>query len=251
METATAKELANSRFGEFMMIFLLMVGFLASGLVGYELAKAEIAKELLELSRDFPVSNGCGCKTQGDTLVPYLPPPGDRSILKKDSPLIYVWSKEGDILVNAKADIASEVLKKVKQYRQEIADEWLGGKVPLTPSIIHVIDTEIGDDGVTSLIPGHVIGSSSGGKREHHLIWIRSTDPLGPTLKHEVTHITLASVGKLPKWLHEGIASRYDGGTVPYYSKEYREAMERVEEELKTLSKEQLIYEYLERESVK
>lgn len=115
----------------------------------------------------------------------------------------------GDNFVVTAADdaLAEEVLAKADQFRKEVAEEWLGLELP--PSVGRVvIDVELADDdqGRTWVIDHP--------DRKYHMLWLTTTREraLGSTLKHEITHVVLATElpGRLPAWADEGAASLAD-----------------------------------------
>jgi hypothetical protein len=105
-------------------------------------------------------------------------------------------------------DLADQVLAKAETYREEIALEWLGKKLPdgegLT-SIFVELSTTI-DRNSSS-----VSESPSNGR---HIVWLTSSrsQVLGHALAHEVAHTVLATHfgTRPPVWIDEGIACRYD-----------------------------------------
>lgn len=105
---------------------------------------------------------------------------------------------------------AEIVLKTAERCRQEIAREWLGQKLTdgEGESVIYVKFSSSMDRGRTWAIdcPG----------REFHNVYLHTTaeNATGSTLRHEITHTVLATAfphpQRLPLWVEEGIASRYD-----------------------------------------
>ncbi|HVC96207.1 MAG TPA: hypothetical protein VND64_21165 [Pirellulales bacterium] len=114
---------------------------------------------------------------------------------------------ENFIVIAADEALAEEVLAKANQYRDELAEEWLGAELP--PSVGRaIIDVHIADDdqGRTWVIDAP--------DRKHHMLWLTTTRPraLGGMLRHELTHAVLATElpGRLPAWADEGAASLAD-----------------------------------------
>jgi hypothetical protein len=105
---------------------------------------------------------------------------------------------------------AELVLQRAEEYRSEIAREWLGEELPAGAgrSVIYVDFSKAEDRGLTW-------AKDHPGRRFHN-IWLTTSPRLaiGETLKHEIAHSVLATryahPHRLPSWLEEGIASRYD-----------------------------------------
>lgn len=105
---------------------------------------------------------------------------------------------------------ATEVLDAAEQLRSEIANEWLGQELPRRQgrTIVSVSFEPHRDSGLTWAIDNS--------HRNYHNLYLTTTpqQALGTTLAHEITHIVLATAyphpHRLPTWLEEGIASRYD-----------------------------------------
>jgi hypothetical protein len=105
---------------------------------------------------------------------------------------------------------AKRVLENAEAYRQEIAQEWLGEQLANGEgeSVIYVKFSPEIDRGRTWAVdcPG----------REFHNVYLHTTaeNATGSTLRHEITHTVLATAfphpQRLPIWVEEGIASRYD-----------------------------------------
>jgi len=116
---------------------------------------------------------------------------------------------ENFIVVAADQTLADEVLFKAERFRRDIAREWLERELPpsVGRTIIHVEFSGAEDSGLTWAIdsPG----------RQYHKLWlgISSPETLDPLLAHEIAHIVFATryPRRLPAWVEEGIASRYDG----------------------------------------
>ena len=110
----------------------------------------------------------------------------------------------------AAAAFAKRLLAKAEQYRKEIALEWLGEELP--PSIgqvmINVRFTADGDSGLT--------WAKDHAERNFHAMYLATAPEHLPEglLAHEMAHCILATKfpypRRLPAWLDEGIASRYD-----------------------------------------
>jgi hypothetical protein len=113
--------------------------------------------------------------------------------------------------VEASQAFAESVRSKAEQYRREIAGEWFGEELPpgVGRTTINVTFAAFDDAGLTWVIDHP--------ERKLHTIYL-STSPeesLGGTLAHEIAHVVLATryphPHRLPAWLEEGIACRYDG----------------------------------------
>ncbi len=116
-----------------------------------------------------------------------------------------------DTPVSGQAQRFAELLvERAQRYRTEIAQEWLGEELPpgAGPSTIYVELSTVEDRGIT--------WAKDSSERRSHTIWLSTTPQLaiGETLKHEVAHAVFATKfahpNRLPSWLEEGIASRYD-----------------------------------------
>jgi hypothetical protein len=105
---------------------------------------------------------------------------------------------------------AREVLHSAEAWRKDIARHWLGEELP--PSVgqttVNVAFSTERDAGVTWV--------KDDPQRQFHTLYM-TTSPdraVGSTLAHEMVHVVLATryphPHRLPAWLEEGIASRYD-----------------------------------------
>lgn len=105
---------------------------------------------------------------------------------------------------------AERVLQRAEEYRLEIAEEWLGEPLAdgLGKTTINVKFSSDDDSGLT--------WAKESSASKIHMLYLRTSPEraLGSTLKHEMAHIVLATrfphPHRLPAWLEEGIASRYD-----------------------------------------
>ncbi len=105
---------------------------------------------------------------------------------------------------------AQEVLRSAETWRREIARQWLGEELP--PSVgqttVNVSFSEDRDAGLT--------WARAGRRREYHTLYLTTTPDraLTHTLAHEMVHVVLATrfpePHRLPAWIEEGVASRYD-----------------------------------------
>jgi hypothetical protein len=105
---------------------------------------------------------------------------------------------------------AKAVLDRAEQYRKQIAVEWLGEELP--PSIgqvmINVSFSSERDSGLT--------WAKDHPDRKFHALYLTTAAGQMPDrlLAHEIAHCILATKfphpHRLPAWLDEGIASRYD-----------------------------------------
>lgn len=105
---------------------------------------------------------------------------------------------------------AMRLVERAEEYRQEIAEEWLGKPLPdgTGKTTINISFSNKQDSGLT--------WAKDSPARKYHMLYL-TTSPdraLGSTLKHEMAHVVLATrfphPHRLPAWLEEGIASRYD-----------------------------------------
>jgi len=105
---------------------------------------------------------------------------------------------------------AETVLAAAEKYRREISLEWFGEVLPsgigrTTISVRHAADR---DSGLTWAMDHP--------DRKMHTVYLFATgeEATGSTLAHEIAHVVLAThfphPHRLPAWLEEGIASRYD-----------------------------------------
>lgn len=105
---------------------------------------------------------------------------------------------------------AKDLLARAEQQRDAIAREWLGRSLPkgLGRTVIHVEFTMDRDSGLTWAMDGT--------QRKYHNIYLHTSPEmaLSTTLDHEIAHTVLATrfahPKRLPEWVEEGIASRYD-----------------------------------------
>lgn len=105
---------------------------------------------------------------------------------------------------------AEQVLEQAETYRTQIARELLGEELPpsVGKTIINVAFSDRHDRGRTWAIDSPA--------REFHNIYLNTTPERArsSTLAHEMTHVVLATryphPDRLPAWIEEGIASRYD-----------------------------------------
>ena len=105
---------------------------------------------------------------------------------------------------------ARKILAKAEEYREKIAHEWLSA--PLPPSVgrtVINVNLQPDEDQAITWAKDHP-------SRTHHAVYLTTSreNALGSTLMHEVAHVVLATEfsfpQRLPAWLEEGIASRYD-----------------------------------------
>jgi len=108
------------------------------------------------------------------------------------------------------AELAQAVLRQAELYRREIAEAWLGESLPegIGAAMINV-----------QISPGEETGltwpTRPDAARRYHRVWLTvgtREDAAGPVLKHELTHVLLATwlPDRLPPWADEGAASLYD-----------------------------------------
>ena len=105
---------------------------------------------------------------------------------------------------------AERMLAQAEKYRKDIAQEWLGAELPagLGRTHINVAFSDSEDQGLT--------WPDDGPRRKLHTLHLATTPEraLGNTLKHEMCHVVFATqfpeAKRLPAWIEEGIASRYD-----------------------------------------
>jgi hypothetical protein len=113
----------------------------------------------------------------------------------------------------AEQQFAELVLERAMAFRQEFADDWLGESLPdgAGRSVIHIDFSAHEDRGLTWAQdhPGRTL----------HNVFLRTSpeNATGSTLQHEIAHTVLATrfphPNRLPAWLEEGIACRYDDET--------------------------------------
>jgi hypothetical protein len=107
-------------------------------------------------------------------------------------------------------EFAESVLISAQRYREAIAREWLGRKLPhgVGRTTISVTFSAVKDSGLTWAIDDP--------SRRYHTVYLETSADraIGSTLAHEMVHVVLAThfpyPNRLPAWLEEGIASRYD-----------------------------------------
>jgi hypothetical protein len=108
---------------------------------------------------------------------------------------------------------AELVMERAMAFRQEFARQWLGEELPngAGRSVIHIDFSSTDDRGLTWAKdhPGRTL----------HSVFLKTSpeNAVGSTLQHELAHTVLATrfphPNRLPAWLEEGIASRYDDET--------------------------------------
>ena len=105
---------------------------------------------------------------------------------------------------------AELVLQRAETYRREFSKQWLGKELPrgAGESVIYVGFSTSEDRGLTW-------AKDHPDRTLHNVYLITSPDnAVGSTLRHEVAHTVLATQfphpNRLPSWVEEGIASRYD-----------------------------------------
>ncbi len=105
---------------------------------------------------------------------------------------------------------AEEVLRNAEHWRDVIAQEWLGQKLPpgVGQTTVNVSVNPDRDAGLT--------WAKDNPRRQYHSLYMTTSAEraLGGTLAHEMAHVVLATryphPNRLPAWIEEGIASRYD-----------------------------------------
>jgi len=114
-------------------------------------------------------------------------------------------SSEQFIVYASTQRLADKAVGHAEAFAQQIADEWLGGKL-YTPQHPTTITIEIDAD---RSFARTLIGSNEG-----HLMWLVGSEQAVTEhlLQHEVAHAVMAAEfgGRMPTWANEGIASRYD-----------------------------------------
>lgn len=106
---------------------------------------------------------------------------------------------------------ARTLLESAERYRKLIALEWLGEELPpsVGQTIVNVSFAAEPDRGLTWV--------KDRPDRKYHTLYLVASPSRGvdDLLAHEMVHVVLATryphPGRLPAWLEEGIASRYDG----------------------------------------
>lgn len=109
--------------------------------------------------------------------------------------------------------LAKDVLELAEQYRKEIAEEWLGEEIP--PGVGRTtinVSYDSGRERALTWAKDHP-------DRKLHCVYVRTTlersnQAIDEMLPHEMAHVVLATrfpyPNRLPSWVEEGIASRYD-----------------------------------------
>jgi hypothetical protein len=101
-------------------------------------------------------------------------------------------------------------LQQAEAYRAAIAKEWLGETLPpsIGRTVINISFSATEDRGLT--------WAKDDPRRKFHNIYLTTAPELvlGDKLRHEIVHVVLATryahPNRLPPWVEEGIASRYD-----------------------------------------
>ena len=104
--------------------------------------------------------------------------------------------------------LADAVLAKAETCRNDLAQEWLGDKLPVDAKrvVIHVILSKEKDFGLTRI-------EEDKDENKCHSVWIvTSSDRINSTLAHEMTHIVFGCKHhkRIPIWANEGAASLQD-----------------------------------------
>lgn len=104
---------------------------------------------------------------------------------------------------------AERVLQQAETYRKQLALEWLGDE--LSPGAGRtMINVEFSDE--DSALTWRIDNPL----RKYHMLYLAMSPDraVGSGLKHEIIHVIMATrfphPNRLPAWLEEGIASRYD-----------------------------------------
>jgi hypothetical protein len=111
------------------------------------------------------------------------------------------------------SNLARAVLDKAEQCRKQIALEWLGEELPpsVGPTMINVRFSDEPNKGLT--------WAKDHPDRKYHALFlvVSGEEAIDDLLSHEMVHCVLATrfphPRRLPAWIEEGIASRYDGPT--------------------------------------
>jgi hypothetical protein len=107
--------------------------------------------------------------------------------------------------------LAQAILDRAEQYRRQVAVEWLGTELPPSVGRARITQTRKEQNVPTFT---WTVDRESGGDRKEHSVYIsgEGEELVGPALCHEVAHVVFATqfAGRLPAWIDEGIASRYD-----------------------------------------
>lgn len=105
---------------------------------------------------------------------------------------------------------AERMLDEAGKFRAEFAKEWLGEELQ-TGSGKSIISVTF-DDGANSALTW----AKDHPSRRYHNVYLKTSreNALGGTLHHELAHTVMATrypePNRLPPWVEEGIASRYD-----------------------------------------
>jgi hypothetical protein len=105
---------------------------------------------------------------------------------------------------------ANLVLERAEAFRAEFAKEWLGEELPAGEGRTLIsIDFSVNENTGLTLAKDHP-------DRRFHRMFLASTaeNAAGSILRHEIVHTVLATryphPNRLPSWVEEGIACRYD-----------------------------------------
>lgn len=109
----------------------------------------------------------------------------------------------------ASNELAGRLIRRAEQLRKEIAEAWLGDELPagVGKTTINVSFSHTKNSGLTW---------ARENSRKSHMLYLTMTDEesMDTTLAHEMVHVVLATqfpgTKRLPAWIEEGIASRYD-----------------------------------------
>lgn len=107
-------------------------------------------------------------------------------------------------------DLASEFLSAASAYRQDIAQEWLGRELKVGEGRILFLIEEV-DDPKQEFAQANIY--RQGDRITVTIKTVEFDNPLMPgTLQHEIAHCVLDFIhhNDLPRWVHEGIAMRYN-----------------------------------------
>lgn len=103
---------------------------------------------------------------------------------------------------------AQLIVDRAEAFRAEFAQEWLGEELPAgdVRTMISVRFSDVENSGMTL--------ARDDPSQKFHNVFLASTaqNAAGSLLRHEIAHTVLATryPNRLPPWVEEGIASRYD-----------------------------------------
>lgn len=110
------------------------------------------------------------------------------------------------VITPASDQYAAQVRDTAEAFRQEFAEDWLGAAPEANVRTVISVNFSIDNRGYT-------LARDSRSQKFHNVFLSASPEHAsGPMLRHEVAHTVLATAypHRLPVWVEEGIACRYD-----------------------------------------